>query len=55
MAHRGDTKPLCQRAQAGVALIGVSLLPISDGKTLLELNRSLRSGKTPSSHSTSIS
>ena len=35
MARRGDTKPLCQRAQAGVAFIGVSLLPLSDGKTLV--------------------
>ena len=35
MARRGDTKPLCQRAQAGVALIGVSLWSISDGKTLV--------------------
>jgi hypothetical protein len=35
MARRGDTKPLCQRVQAGVAFLGVSLLPISDGKTLL--------------------
>ena len=35
MARRGDTKPLCQRAQAGVAFIGMSLLPISDGKTLV--------------------
>jgi hypothetical protein len=35
MARRGDTKPLCQRAQAGVAFLGVSLLPISDGKPLV--------------------
>src|SRR5215510_4613877 len=35
MARRGDTKPLCQRAQAGVACIGASLLPLSDGKTLV--------------------
>ena len=35
MARRGDTKPLCQRAQAGVAYIGASLLPLSDGKTLV--------------------
>jgi hypothetical protein len=35
MACRGDTKPLCQQTQAGVAFIGASLLPISDGKTLL--------------------
>ena len=35
MARRGDTKPLCQRAQAGVAFLGASLLPLSDGKTLV--------------------
>ena len=35
MARRGDTKPLCQVAQAIVAFLGVSILPISDGKTLL--------------------
>ena len=39
MARRGDTKPLCQRAQAGVALIGVSLWSISDGKTLVLCQR----------------
>ena len=35
MARRGDTKPLCQRAQAGMVFIGVSLWPISDSKTLV--------------------
>jgi hypothetical protein len=35
MARRGDTKPLCQVADASVVFIGVSLLPISDSKTLL--------------------
>jgi hypothetical protein len=35
MARRGDTKPLCHVAHASVAFIGVSLLPISDGKTLV--------------------
>jgi hypothetical protein len=28
MARRGDTKPLCHGAQAGVALPGVGLLPL---------------------------
>jgi hypothetical protein len=35
MACRGDTKPLDHMAQASVAFIGVSLLPISDGITLV--------------------
>ena len=41
MARRGDTKPLCQRAQAGVACIGASLLPLSDGKNTSFVPRSL--------------
>jgi hypothetical protein len=35
MARRGDTKPLCQVAHASVVFIGVSLLPISDRKSLV--------------------
>jgi hypothetical protein len=35
MARRGDTKPFCQVAQVTVAFIGVSLLPIRDGKSLV--------------------
>ena len=35
MARRGDTKPLCHVAQMIVALSGVSLWPLSGGKSLL--------------------
>jgi hypothetical protein len=35
MARRGDTKPLCQVAQASVALPEVSLLPLSGDKSLV--------------------
>ena len=35
MARRGDTKPLCQVAQASVVLPGVSLLPLSGDKSLV--------------------
>jgi hypothetical protein len=35
MARRGDTKPLCQVAQASMTCIGVSLLPLSGDKSLV--------------------
>jgi hypothetical protein len=35
MARRGDTKPLCHVAQMIVALSGVSLWPLSGGKSLV--------------------
>ena len=39
MARRGDTKPLCHVAQMIVALSGVSLWPLSGGKSLVFCQR----------------
>ena len=36
MARSGDTEPLCHVAQMIVALCGVSLWPLSGGKSLSE-------------------
>ena len=37
MVRRGDTKPLCQVAQASVTFIDVSLLPLSGDKSLVKM------------------